>query len=739
MTGGCVSWGRMSAERAPLTSEAIAEQLERILSSTAFRRAERSSSLLRYIVEQAAKGHPDQLKEYTLGAEVLQRGNDFDPRVDPIVRAEASRLRTRLEEYYRTEGQSDRLVITLPKGGYVPQFTQRSEDAAAVVRALEVHRRGRVGLRWVAVVFGVGVSVGVAVSWLLLSGSTAREESAAPQFLPIVLRSDGVLASDVGTSVVLAPDGRAIVFPSMDSERRTRLNYRRLDRDVTTSIAGTEGARVPFFSPDGAWVGFWADGEMKKVPVDGGSPIVLHKNTDLQGASWADDDTIVAALGSGKLWRISASPGGRAEIILDLSSESKLPVWPQVLPGGDLVLYTVHAGAGAAADSSVIEILSIQSGKREVLHAGGTFGRYLANGYLTYVNQGTLYAVRFDMARRSLQGSFVPVLDGVSYSTTFGHAQVDFSNKGTLVYRQSAEGAPSVLEWLDRTGMPSVRIAGPRRYAWLAVSPQARYLAYAVTDSGATNIEILDLQNQETTRLPTAASDHSGLLWWPTGDRLVLGGSRGMRWINATNPKEGGVLTTSQRIQVPWSATRDGTRLAYFEMNPTTLFDIWTVPITATEHGLQAGTPERFLATPGMDVFPALSPDGKWIAYCSGAREVYMRRFPNDGTPKTQLSENGGCVPRWANGGREIVYSNGRRLMVARLAYDGRSWRVESRQQWTPRLLADFGPLPNFDVAGGERVAALLSAMGDETDPNQAMMVTGFPTLIDQRMAAYSR
>ena len=106
----------MSAETLPLTPEAITQQLERILSSATFRRAERSSNLLRYIVEHATNGHPDQLKEYTLGEEVLQRGTDFDPRIDPIVRAEASRLRTRIEEYYRTEGRADRLVITLPKG-----------------------------------------------------------------------------------------------------------------------------------------------------------------------------------------------------------------------------------------------------------------------------------------------------------------------------------------------------------------------------------------------------------------------------------------------------------------------------------------------------------------------------------------------------------------------------------------------------------------------------------------------
>ena len=115
----------MSAETPPPTPAAIAEQLDRILSSAAFRRAERSSALLRYFVEQVTNKRSEQLKEYTLGTDVLQRGADFDPRTDPIVRAEASRLRTRIEDYYRTEGRSDSVIVTLPKGGYVPQFTRR--------------------------------------------------------------------------------------------------------------------------------------------------------------------------------------------------------------------------------------------------------------------------------------------------------------------------------------------------------------------------------------------------------------------------------------------------------------------------------------------------------------------------------------------------------------------------------------------------------------------------------------
>ncbi len=726
----------MPAETPPLDRDVVVEQLERILSSAAFRRSERSSALLRYVVEQAAGGRPDRLKEYTIGVEVLQRGADFDPRIDPIVRAEASRLRTRLEEYYRSEGQTDRVVITLPKGGYVPELTRRPEpDTVAVPRDVQGSRRLAVGGR--VLVFGLGLVTGLALS-LLPRGHAARDDTFSPRF-DTILASDGVLASDVGTSLALSADGRSLVFVSRDAEGRTRLNLQRLDEGAASPIAGTEGARGPFFSPDGAWIGFWADGAVRKVSVEGGAPVVLHTSADVLGADWVDDDTIVAALGPSRtLWRMSATPGAPIEAILDLAAESKSPVWPQVLPGGDLVLYSVHAGAGTGADGSAIEILSLRTGERKELVRGGTFGRYVANGYLTYVNQGTVYAVRFDPARRSLSGSPAPVIGNVSYSTTFGYAQFDVSKNGTLVYRQAAEGAPSILAWLDRTGATSPLLTRPGRYAWPAMSPQGRYLAVVMADGGEPRVAIRDLRTEETAPLAATASDYSGLVWWPAGDRLVLGGSKGMTWIDVTNPARAGVLTSGQRVQVPWSTPRDGARLAYAEMSAGTGFDIWTVPVTVTDSGLQAGTPEPFLTTPAFENHPAFSPDGRWIAYGSnesGASEVYIRRFPDDGA-KIQVSDAGGSMPRWRSNGHEIVYRTaGRRLVVARMTYEDGAWRVETRHAWPARPFVDTGVLPNFDLAEGDRAVAMLPAADEEPDSSQVTIVLNFPAAVARRLA----
>ena len=150
----------------------------------------------------------------------------------------------------------------------------------------------------------------------------------------VELKSDGVLASDVGTAVVVSPDGTRVVFVSRTADGRTHLNTRRLDQPRAIPLPGTDGARGPFVSPDGRWVGFWADGKLKKVSVDGGSPVILCDASDLLGASWGDGDTIIAALGApGKLWRIPAE-GGSAQ------SRSTSPLnppwarWPQILPGG---------------------------------------------------------------------------------------------------------------------------------------------------------------------------------------------------------------------------------------------------------------------------------------------------------------------------------------------------------------------------------------------------------------------
>ena len=228
------------------------------------------------------------------------------------MRAEASRLRTRLEQYYETTGRADPVVLLLPKGTLRPAVRAAAQSTAEPVTAEPQNAAPR-GFRfstnpWFAWVCVVAAMALAAAAWI-----RDRPRTGNPQPLlqfEVELKSDGVLASDVGNQVVLSPDGTRVVFVSRTADGRTHLNTRRLDQPKAVRLPGTDGARGPFVSPNGRWVGFWADGKLKKTPSDGGSPVILCDASDLLGASWGADDTIIAALGApGKLWRIRAAGG----------------------------------------------------------------------------------------------------------------------------------------------------------------------------------------------------------------------------------------------------------------------------------------------------------------------------------------------------------------------------------------------------------------------------------------------
>jgi serine/threonine-protein kinase len=715
----------------------ILEQLDRVLSSSVFRRADRSSALLRFIVEQTLDGQADRLKEYTLGSEALGRGQSFDPRTDPVVRAEASRLRTRLEQYYKTIGLADPVLLILPKGNYVPQFTPRTSTTDPASGELQNAEPGGVRFSpnpWFAW-FCVAAALAVAAAGWIRVRPLSRNPQPLLQF-EVELKSDGVLASDVGNEVVLSPDGTRVVFVSRTADGRTHLNTRRLDQPTVIRLPDTGGARGPFVSPDGRWVGFWADGKLKKTPVDGGSPVILCDAIDLLGASWGTDETIIAALSApGKLWRIPAA-GGVPEVAIDLSAEATVVRWPQILPGGEFVMYTASTGAGA--DRATIEVQSIRGGSRKMLVRGGTFGRYLASGHLAYVNQGTLYALPFDLATLAVHGAPVPVLDDVSYSPLFGYAQVDVSQTGTLLFRKGAESQLSVVDWIDRSGKRMPLLSKPGRYGWLRLAPDGRRLALTATESGVSSILIYDVQKDETTRLTTRPGDYSGLTWVLNAGALVFGGAAGMGWLHSDRPGDATPLTTVRTTQTPWSVAPRGERLAYYERNPDTGFDLWTAAITADNDRLDLGAPEPFLRTPAFEVYPSFSPDGRWITYASnesGAWEIYVKRFPDNGT-KVRISSSGGVVPRWSPNGRELLYrTDAQQLMVVTYKTDAESFVSGTPKPWSPHSLADAGVLPNFDVGlDGERILALVpAARSEEQSPNHVTFILNFSEEVRRR------
>lgn len=569
--------------------------------------------------------------------------------------------------------------------------------------------------RWFAV--GGALLVLALIALAATRSRRARESSArgAPlQQFDIDLRVDATLGAELGPDAVLSADGSRLVFVARDSAGVSHLYVRRLAEPTPVRLAGTEGARMPFLSPDGRWVGFWSEGKIRRTAVDGGSPTVLCDAPDMLGASWGDDGEIIAAISpTGRLWHIPEA-GGSPRPLVDLSVEHVSPAWPQLLPGGAGVIYTAVTGAGA--DHANVEVYSIDDEERRVLVRGATFARYLAGGWLAYVHEGTLFVVPFDSAGLEVKGTAVPLLRDVAYSRTFGYAHIDVAHTGALVYRRSARSGQHVVAWIDRGGRSTPLLSTPGRYEWPSLSRDGRQLALSVFDSGAGEIRVLDVRTGQLRHLATGTAEQSGSTWWPDGRALFFGGRSGLATVAVGGSTAGAVrrLTSQEQVQVPWSLDSGSTLLAYHRLDPVTGFDLWTVPVTRTNDSVALGAPEPFVRSPAFESNPAFSPDNRWIAYSSnesGRYEVYVRAFPDDGTT-IRISTAGGRAPRWSRNRRELLYETAdQRVMVASYRSSDGSFAAEAPHPWGGDPLADTGVNPGFDVApDGERIVALLPA-----------------------------
>jgi serine/threonine-protein kinase len=550
--------------------------------------------------------------------------------------------------------------------------------------------------------------------------------SAAP-FQPL-MRLDLDLGDEVapaplsGASAILSPDGTRLVYVS-----HSKLFTRRLDQANPSELPGTEGARAPFFSPDGQWVAFAAGGKLNKIFVEGGPVIALSVDSLGGTGSWGDDGKIVAPLN----FRLSRVPsaGGTPTPVTELAPGEIAHRWPQVLPGARAILFTAYRSL-TGLDGATIEVLSLRDGRRKTLVHGGAWARYLASGHLVYLSQGTLFAVPFDLDRLEIRGTPTPVLEEVEYSAASGAAQIDFSRNGTLVYRSSKVAAGLVtVQWLDDSGNTRPLLPVPGSYLSPTLSPDGNRLA--LTSAG--DIWVYELGRGSMTRL-TFGGGYGNPLWTADGRYIVFRAARGVWWTRADGTSQTQPLLPTNVQQIPWSFTGDGKRLAFVEVNPATgaEADIWTVPVETGSSGLRAGKPEVFLQTRFNTRSPMFSPDGRWIAYRSdesGKYYVYVIAFP-DKHGKRQISGDGGAYPSWSRNGHELFFWQigvHRHLMVAPYQERGDSFFAEKPRIWSETIPAIFSTTRSYDPApDGKRVVALMPADTPQEPHDRVIFLLNF-------------
>jgi serine/threonine-protein kinase len=513
------------------------------------------------------------------------------------------------------------------------------------------------------------------------------------------------------TTIAISPDGTRLVYPARGRDGRQQLATRLLSDSKVTLLPGTESAADPFFSPDGQWTGFFADGKLKKISVQGGAPMTLASVAFLRGAAWVDEGTIIAAPALSGLFRIPAAGGTPQPLTKPSDTGEYSHRWPQALPGGHAVLFT--ASPSDNFEDAHIDVLSWKTGQRKAVLRGGYFGRYLPGGYLVYMHQGTLFGVGFDPAHLEIRGTPSPLLEDVSSRPmVIGSGQFDVSRTGSLVYLSGTAGIQKVsLAWLDGADRLQVLPAPPGPYLTPRLSRDGTRLAFQKGYAPG-DLWVYDWRRDTMSRLTFTARFSTYPVWTPDGRHIAFSSAGGIFWVRADGAGDPQRVLESGLLSVPYSFSPDGHRLAFFQMRPGTDYDLWTLPLdTSDPDHPKAGRPELFLGTSAIELRPAFSPDGHWIAYESseaGSEEIYVRPFPS-GSGKWQVSTGGGQFPIWSRDGRQLFYETlDHRIMAADYTARGDSFAAGKPRLWSTRRIASTSFSANLDLhPDGKRFVVL--------------------------------
>jgi eukaryotic-like serine/threonine-protein kinase len=532
---------------------------------------------------------------------------------------------------------------------------------------------------------------------------------------------------DAGSALALSPDGTELAYVATQGGTQ-RIYLRAMDSLNSNPVPGTEGAIEPFFSPNGQWLGFFADGKLKKISVGGGAATDLADASSPHGASWGNQGTILFARNVGAIQQVSDSGGASQPVTRPIIEKGETAHFlPDILPGGQAVLFV--AGPGSAQ----IVVQSLRSGERRDLVPGGASPRYAASGHLLYPEGDNLMAAAFDPKRLQLTGTAVAVLEGILQSAN-GAAQYSVSETGSLVYVPGgSESAARRLVWVSRNGTEQAIPAPPRDYAYLRISPDGRRLALTIREQES-QIWFYDFARDALTRLTFGGSMNEVPVWTQDGKRIAhlsnQGGQVNIFWEPADGSGGPERLTTSEDTNVPGSFSPDGKFLAYVDINPTTGYDIWVLRLSDRKA-------EPFLQTPSFEGAPSFSPDGRWLAYVSeesGRLEVYAKAYPGPGG-KYQISTEGGTEPVWNPKGKELFYRSGDKMMTVDVTTQPNFSAGKPRMLFQGPYLPTLGSFPFYDVSSdGQRFLMLKSVEQEGAASTQINVVLNWFEELKQKV-----
>jgi serine/threonine protein kinase/WD40 repeat protein len=508
--------------------------------------------------------------------------------------------------------------------------------------------------------------------WAALSQQAAAPGDARISRFTLTLPDGQVMVPTFNSNVAVSRNGTYLAFTPLPGP----VAIRRLDdlESRPLEVSKSPGFRsAPIFSPDEMFISFvegnaifsWTR-PFLKAALSGGAPVKLADYDMFHGGDWGGDGWIYwTASYPGGIVRIRET-GGPLEPVttLDSTSGERSHRFARLLPGEDALIYTVAFDGIASYDDARIDLWDLRTHQKKTLIAGGTSPFYSPSGHIVYARAGKLFAVPFDVNRRTITGESFEVLDGVMMSRNTGAAHFSISDRGDLVYVPGpAADSDRRLVWVDRTGKAEPLPLPAASYLYPRIAPDGRSMAVEIEGPNH-DFYFYDFGRTVLSKVTTDGMSHDPV-WSPDGKRVAFrswqAGGMTMWWMSADRSGSAARLDPQGTRQSPVSFSPDGRFLAFDQKDPQTRDDVWILPVG------QAGEPPRPLARSRFGEGSAkFSPDGRWIAYSSnesGKEEVYVQPFPGVG-PKLQISSDGGNDPVWRRTGGELFYRNGDKMMV---------------------------------------------------------------------------
>lgn len=546
-----------------------------------------------------------------------------------------------------------------------------------------------------------------------------RAASARPMRLAMPIDPRAPLALGANGAIAVAPDGSRVVYVGM-ADGTTQLFARALDRFDAVAIPGTDGASHPFFSPDGASIGFQSGRRLQVVALAGGPPITLCEVGDLRGASWSPAGEIIFAPGpTSGLWLVSAAGGAAAPLtVVDFNGGERTHRWPHVLPDGRGVIFTIgHAGA-VSFDEASLAVVEIETGAHREVLRHGTDGRAVG-GDLMWARGGSLMAAPFDAASRRIAAGARHVQAGIAMGAT-GVAHVAVSADGVRVHVPGhAQTLRRTLVSVDRAGAPGVVHGAGEALEEPRVEPGGRGVLVSLRGRQS-DLWRCDCARGAFERMTFDGENFAGV-WGPDAGTITFSSSRAggpsdiyaVRAGSADGPR---LLIASEFDKAASSWSPDGAMLLFTEYHPGTGADIWVLDRAADRA-------RPFVRTRFNEYSPVFSPDGRHVAFAtdeSGRPEIQVVSFPEGGA-KRQLSTDGGSEPVWSRDGRELFYRSGDRLMRVDMSRGPGDAGVPTTL-FEGKFVSGTVTLANYDVAADGD--SFLMVQAEATEAPSMLLVT---------------